>query len=88
MILKNTSQIQHKFPFTALYFLGVRGLTTLSSIVYDNIISGDTQNFRVYIYCVYSIYTFLYSVHTFLYKIYIYTCLSLLAVDIFYNAES
>ena len=29
------AQIKHKFPFKTVYFLGIRGLTTSSYIVYD-----------------------------------------------------
>jgi hypothetical protein len=36
-------QMKHKIPFTALYFLGVRGLKTSSYIVYDYATSGHTN---------------------------------------------
>jgi len=38
-IPKNVMQIKHKIPIT-VYFLGVRGLTTLSCIVCDYTTSG------------------------------------------------
>jgi len=35
-VLKNNVQINTKFPIKTVYFLGVRGLTASSYIMYDN----------------------------------------------------
>ena len=49
--LKNVAQFEPKFPFKAVYFLGVRGLTASCYIVYGYTASGHTAS-RVYMYCV------------------------------------
>ena len=49
-----------QIPIYSTVFHVVRELITSSCIVYD------------YIYCIFSIYTFLYSTHTFIHKVYIY----------------
>jgi hypothetical protein len=58
-----------KFPFKTMYFFGVWRLTTSSCIAYDYTTRGHTDC-RVYMYCKYSICTFLYSIHTFIYSIF------------------
>ena len=54
--LKNAAQIDQKLPFKIVYFMGVRGLTTSSYIVYDYATRGHRP---VNIYCTYNIYAFL-----------------------------
>jgi len=44
--LKNVAQTEHKSPFKTVCFLGVRGLTASSYIVY--ITSGHTDLYSVY----------------------------------------
>jgi hypothetical protein len=54
-----------KFPFKTMYFLGFRGLTTLSYIMYDYNSGGHTD--------LQSMYLDIYSIHTFLGNIFIYS---------------
>jgi hypothetical protein len=54
-----------------VYFLGIRGLTTSSCIVYGYTLV-DIRTCRVCVYCIYNIYTFIHSIHTLLYNISIY----------------
>ena len=42
-------QIEHKFPFKAVYFLEGRGLTTSFCIVYDYATSGHMELWSVYV---------------------------------------
>jgi len=55
MFLKNGAQF--RFPFKAVYFLGVRGLRTSSYIVYDYNTSGLTDLQSTY--TVYIMYTYI-----------------------------
>jgi len=58
--LKNVAQIEPKFPFKAVYFLGVRGLTPSSYIVYGYTASGHTDFQTEYV--LFTIYTFIYTI--------------------------
>jgi len=49
--LKNITQIEHKIPIYTVYFLGVRGLTTLPCIVCGYTTSGHTE-----LQCMYVVY--------------------------------
>jgi len=50
VFLINIAQIKHReFPFKAMYFLGVRGLTTLSYMAYDYTTSGHVDQKSTYV---------------------------------------
>ena len=55
---KTSLKSNTKFPFKTVYFLVVRALTTSSYIVCDYT-PVDIQTCGVYMYCIYSIYTYI-----------------------------
>jgi len=62
-----------KFLFTAVYFLGIRRLTSSPCVVHAYT-TVDIQTCRVYMYCIYSIYVYIhfYTWYTHFFKIYLF----------------
>jgi hypothetical protein len=65
--LKKLCKSHTEFPFNAVYFLGVRGLTIPTYIVYEFTTSGHTDLHSIYVLSIPYIYIYIYT-HTFIYR--------------------